>query len=64
MLLRCGGFSNHESASVAQGMLPYKWQAIKPKEVPLQGGAAPRNSQVRAEDFHKRYVKMRDALAK
>jgi hypothetical protein len=30
----------------------------------LQGGAAPRNSQVRAEDFHKRYVKMRDALAK
>ena len=64
MLLRCVGFSNHESASVAQGMLPYKMLALNSNTVPLQGGAAPLNSQVRAEDFHKRYVKMRDALAK
>ena len=45
-------------------MLPYKMLAFNSNAVPLQGGAAPQGSQVRAEDFHKRYVKMRDALAK
>ena len=42
-------------------MLPEKVLALNSNAVP--GAAAAHSSKVRAEDFHKRYVKMRDALA-